>query len=152
MPYTPVPSYKDTALKSNRKFLAAVERAIQLKKEIDEASTGYDEVRMQKILPEMVGAGVDSAEVDGYQVGVRTRKDSTRLDRDKLIVELEALGVDLSILDRCSTKVDGYTYVEIRSPKEANDPFVRDVKRAVGIRREEKRIDRLQRKAASGRR
>lgn len=141
MPFTPTPKWQDIeGLRTNRKFRTAADKAIEIKRQIEALEDQLDELKMQKLLPDMIAAdckrvifsvkGPQNTDVD-YQIGVVERKETKRLNKQKLIVEMEKRGIDTSIIDDCSDTSPASTYVEIRSPREQQEPFTKAVRSAV---------------------
>ncbi len=123
MPYIPVPSYRDNDyLRKSRRFRAAADRAVALKREIDEAKVEYDEVRMQKLLPELLAADAERVVFEAgeqrYQIGIVKKKAGKRLNQQRLIVLMQARGYDVSVLDEAMEATEESMHVEIRTVRE----------------------------------
>lgn len=118
MPYIPVPDYSTVKpLRQSRRFKRMMDRAIEIKSAIEALNDEYSDIRAD-LEPELVGAGVKSVVYQGHTVSHITRKEGKKLDKKKLVVNLQALGVDLSVIDESSDIVPETSYVEIRGQKE----------------------------------
>jgi hypothetical protein len=116
----PIRSFTDNPhLRRSKRFSKAATRVVELKDEIAERQEEYDEIRNETLLPEMIEAGEKRVDFNGSQIGVVERTAGKKLNKQKLIAELEKRGIDLSIIDDASDPTEASTYVEVRSPKDA---------------------------------